>query len=278
LSHFRCNVALDPILGHNGNLCVIFALVNSKVDVSFFAAEFPSKRRSGIVDLEFQSLPAFIGNCQDLFVDAVCQFGLVVEIITLGDRSSHAHFGDAVGISVRIDHSPAVMERQLTGVDVLQNGFLHKRSFVAFKDVDFLGRFLAEERFDHSEYHREKVGRVDDEQLVHVLRVVGFVALDDFDGQFHIWLVTELAYAEVFQIEDGSRLGHRRRGYVALSGARFNKREAVIEVILLPSRLQDPFKVDRGLPSLSTPTRPAGKNCLKTSAGWKSSGSVSILF
>ena len=58
------------------------------------------------------------------------------------------------------------------------------------------------------------------------------------------WLVTELAYAEVFQIEDGSRLGHRRRGYVALSGARFNKREAVIEVILLPSRLQDPFKVD----------------------------------
>ena len=131
--------------------------------------------------MEFQSLPAFIGNCQDLFVDAVCQFGLVVEIITLGDRSSHAHlinetnvdfnqpkivelsnatdFGDAVGISVRIDHSPAVMERQLTGVDVLQNGFLHKRSFVAFKDVDFLGRFLAEERFDHSEYHREKVGR-----------------------------------------------------------------------------------------------------------------------
>lgn len=40
-SNLRRYVAVDPILGNNGNTAVIISLVNSELDVSFFAVKAP---------------------------------------------------------------------------------------------------------------------------------------------------------------------------------------------------------------------------------------------
>jgi len=82
-------VAVDAILGHDGDFDAFAPLVNGEGDVSLFRVKLPSDGRSGNFDVDFQFLLAGVRHEQVLLVAVILLVGRVAEVPGLGDDPSH---------------------------------------------------------------------------------------------------------------------------------------------------------------------------------------------
>ena len=86
------------------------------------------------------------------------------------DNWNETDFGGALGVAVRIGHGSTVMERQLIGVDLLEDGLLPSLGSAGWEHFDLLRRLFAEERFDESKSRSEDIGRCVTTSTFHLKR------------------------------------------------------------------------------------------------------------
>ena len=87
LSFLGGDVAVDAILGHDGDFDAVAPLVNGEGDVSLFRVKLPSDGRSGNFDVDFQFLPGSVRHDQTLLILIIDSLPLF-KVIALWNQTS----------------------------------------------------------------------------------------------------------------------------------------------------------------------------------------------